>query len=120
MRFCMNVSSSGEIVPCNRLMGYYKKYGISFGNVKKDNMQQLLLDSKYFKESSQTVSDLLQINDECKKCKFLSMCYVGCRAAAAVFSGDINKKDISNCIYFKNRYQDKTSEILSRYNYIEV
>ncbi len=120
MRFCVNVSSSGNIVPCNRLMGYYQKYGIEFGNVKKDNLQQLLLESKYFQECSRTVSEVLKANPKCKKCKFLTSCYVGCRGAAAIFSGNLMAPDISNCIYFYEGYRNKTIEILSLHDYIEI
>lgn len=120
MRFCINVSSSGDVFPCSRLTGYYKKYNMKFGNVKYDNMQQLLLDSKYFKEVNQTVQDLLEINTDCKECKFMSICYIGCRAGAAIFGGDTKKKDISNCIYFNKEYQDKTAKVMSNYHYMEI
>ena len=119
MRFCINVSGSGDIVPCSRLTGYYKKYGIHFGNIKKDDMQQILLDSEYFNCASKTVNNILESNDTCKKCKFISKCYTGCRAAALVFSNNINGPDLSDCIYFNNYYYQKTKEIMSRYNYTE-
>lgn len=120
MRFCVNVSSSGDIIPCSRLTGYYKKYNLNFGNVKKDNFQQLLLQSKYFNEVGRTVQDVLEENEECKNCKFMPVCYTGCRAGAVIFGGGINKRDISNCIYFNNGYHNKIKKIMLNYNYVEV
>ena len=117
MRYCLNVESSGELIPCGRMTGYYKRRKVKFGNVKKDNLQQLLLDSKYFEEVSKTVKELLNIHKKCRECIFIPVCYTGCRAGAAIFSGDINSYDMSNCIYFYDRYPDKISNILSNFGY---
>jgi radical SAM protein with 4Fe4S-binding SPASM domain len=114
MRFCINVLSSGEVVPCNRLAGYFNKFGMKFGNVKTDNLEQLLLDSKYFDFVRKTVQNYFDMNPKCAVCKFKSQCYVGCRAGAMVFNHSLNGPDGSKCIYFENDYPNKTKSVFSK------
>jgi radical SAM protein with 4Fe4S-binding SPASM domain len=44
-RGMLSVTNSGELAPCNQMSGFLKAMGVSFGNVKKTPLQNLLSDA---------------------------------------------------------------------------
>ncbi|MDR0974271.1 MAG: radical SAM protein [Ruminococcus sp.] len=44
-RGMFSVTNSGELAPCNQMSGFLKEMGVSFGNVKKTPLQNLLSDA---------------------------------------------------------------------------
>jgi radical SAM protein with 4Fe4S-binding SPASM domain len=44
-RGMLSITNSGELAPCNQMSGFLKAMGVSFGNVKKTPLQNLLSDA---------------------------------------------------------------------------
>jgi radical SAM protein with 4Fe4S-binding SPASM domain len=106
------VTASGELVPCNQMSGWFEKEGISLGNVKKEGLQQLLLDSVYLDKVCTPVSCVLENNERCQRCPYWKFCLGGCRAIAMRFSKDYLACDPAKCTYFHRGWMEKTTQAM--------
>lgn len=113
------ITASGELVPCNQLSGLFKTLEISFGNVKEERLQQLLLDSNYVDTVCTPVSHILEQNHKCQKCSYWKLCLGGCRAFAVKFSNNYLAYDHSKCTYFHGDWMKKTKQIMGNLLLVE-
>ncbi len=109
------VTSSGDVVPCNQMSGFYQKHGYHLGNVKTDGLQPLLQDSTYLCEVCTTVGQLKSENDTCAACPVFSYCAGGCRAIALALTDDRMGVDPAKCLYFREGYLEKTEQAMQGY-----
>lgn len=109
------VASDGNVYPCMQMSGWCTANGINYGNVKKDSLQSILQYSPYMKEICTTVDNLIQKNENCRKCVHLPVCGGGCRVLAQLTDGNLTGCDRTKCLYFGNGYPQKIKNVLSGY-----
>ena len=110
------VTSSGEVVPCMQASGYLQMVGVSYGNLHRDRLKDILTFGSYFDTVSMPVGELRRINKKCGSCKWFACCAGGCRALGLLYSGekhDYCGVDPTKCIFFKNGWYEKVMETLS-------
>ena len=108
------VSSSGEVVPCLQMSGYFLEHGISLGNIFKTPLKELVTSSDYLNLAMATVFKQIIENDKCGNCKYYKACTGGCPALGLLYSKDINfyHEDITKCIFFENGWYEKVLDAL--------
>ena len=110
------VTASGEMVPCNQMSGFFKNRGTSLGNVKRERLQQLLLDSRYLDKVCTSVSSVLEHNEKCHSCVYWKLCLGGCRASALLLGNDYLACDPAKCIYFHGGWMEKTKQVMKDFS----
>ena len=108
------VSSSGEVVPCLQMSGYFLEKGISLGNLFKTPLKELVKDSPYLNLAMAPLFKQIVENDKCGNCKYYKACTGGCPALGLLYSvnSDFYHEDITKCIFFENGWYDKSIEYL--------
>lgn len=111
------VSSSGEVVPCLQMSGYFIEKGISLGNLFKTPLKELVKDSPYLNLAMAPLFKQIIENDKCGNCKYYKACTGGCPALGLLYSKDVNfyHEDITKCIFFENGWYEKTTEALKKW-----
>ena len=111
------VSSSGEVVPCLQMSGYFIEKGISLGNLFKTPLKELVKDSPYLNLAMAPLFKQIIENDKCANCKYYKACTGGCPALGLLYSKDVNfyHEDITKCIFFENGWYEKTTEALKKW-----
>ena len=111
------VSSSGEVVPCLQMSGYFIEHGISLGNLFKTPLKQLVKESDYASLAMATLLKQVIENDKCGNCKYYKACTGGCPALGLLYSKDVNfyHEDITKCFFFENGWYEKALEALSEW-----
>ena len=108
------ITSSGEVVPCLQMSGYFMENGISLGNVLRTPLKGLVTDGPYINLA--TAPLLIQIvkNDKCAECRYYKACTGGCPALGLLYSADRDfyHEDITKCIFFENGWYDKVTDSL--------
>ncbi len=102
------VSSSGEVVPCLQMSGYFLEKGISLGNIFKTPLKQLTIESDYLNLAIAPLFKQIIENDKCGNCKYYKACTGGCPALGLLYStnNDFYHEDITKCIFFENGWYD--------------
>lgn len=108
------LSFNGEIYPCNQMSGTFAHMGISFGNVKKQPLQQLLQEGSYLEQVTMPVSEIREANPVCQSCQYWKCCMGGCRAIAVVVTGEYGHFDPAKCAFFKGGYMAKADRIFEQ------
>ncbi len=103
-RSMVAVTSSGEVVPCMQMSGYYEGHGISLGNVRQDGLQKLLQSGPYVEECGCCAGTFRMECAECAACPYFKYCLGGCRALGLAATDDPRGKDPSKCLFFKEGY----------------
>lgn len=111
------VSSSGEVVPCLQMSGYFIEHGISLGNLFKTPLKELVKDSDYVNLATATLFKQIIENDKCADCKYYKACTGGCPALGLLYSKDINfyHEDITKCLFFENGWYEKVTSALKEW-----
>ena len=111
------VSSSGEVVPCLQMSGYFIEHGISLGNLFKTPLKELVTDSDYLNFATAPLLRQILENDKCANCKYYKACTGGCPALGLLYSKDINyyHEDITKCIFFENGWYEKVTEAMGNW-----
>lgn len=112
------ISSSGEVVPCMQMSGYFIEKGISLANVHQTPLKEILSKSDYLNYSLVTLFRMIINNDKCANCKYFKACTGGCPALGLLYSNkdfDYFHEDITKCYFFENGYYEKVKEELSSY-----
>ncbi len=106
------VSSSGEVVPCLQMSGYFIEHKISLGNLFKTPLKQLVTESDYLNLATATLFKQIIENDKCGNCQYYKACTGGCPALGLLYSKDINyyHEDITKCIFFENGWYEKVTK----------
>ena len=110
------VSSSGEVVPCLQMSGYFLEKGISLGNLFKTPLKELVKESDYLNLAMAPLLKQILENDKCANCKYYKACTGGCPALGLLYSSkdvDFYHEDITKCIFFENGWYEKVVEGLS-------
>ena len=112
------VSSSGEVVPCLQMSGYFVEHNISLGNLLKTPLKELVRESDYLNLATATLFKQIVENDKCANCKYYKACTGGCPALGLLYSKDINfyHEDITKCIFFENGWYDKVNNELNEWH----
>ena len=108
------VSSSGEVVPCLQMSGYFMEHGISLGNVFTTPLRELTVDSPYLNLAMAPLLKQIVENDKCGNCKYYKACTGGCPALGLLYSKDVDfyHEDITKCEFFENGWYEKVTERL--------
>ena len=103
------VSSSGEVVPCMQMSGYYMEHGISLGNILTTPLKELTMDSPYLNLAMAPLLKQVVENDKCGNCKYYKACTGGCPALGLLYSKDVDfyHEDITKCAFFENGWYEK-------------
>jgi len=111
------VSSSGEVVPCLQMSGYFIEKGISLGNLFKTPLKDLVTDSPYLNLAMAPLFKQIIENDKCAECKYYKACTGGCPALGLLYSKDINfyHEDITKCIFFENGWYERVLDNMKGY-----
>ena len=103
------VSSSGEVVPCLQMSGYFIERKISVGNLFKTPLKELVTDSEYLNLAMAPLFKQIIENDKCAECKYYKVCTGGCPALGLLYSSPMNfyHEDITKCVFFENGWYDR-------------
>ncbi len=105
-------AANGNVHPCLQLSGFYDAHGKILGNIKTEGLQPLLQSGKYLDEVCATVKTLAVNNTKCAGCKYFRYCVGGCRALAVGLTGDKFGSDPAKCVFFKNGWYGRITEML--------
>ena len=112
------ISSSGEVVPCLQMSGYFLEKGISLGNLFKTPLKELVKESDYLNLAMAPLLKQIIENDKCGNCKYYKACTGGCPALGLLYSPkdvDFYHEDITKCIFFENGWYERVTEALSNW-----
>lgn len=115
------VSSSGELVPCLQMSGWFIEREISLGNLLKTPLKQLVTESDYLNLAMAPLLKQIIENDKCGNCKYYKACTGGCPALGLLFSSEkfnYYHEDITKCIFFENGWYEKSINTLSKWKII--
>ena len=104
------VSSSGEVVPCLQMSGYFLENGISLANIHNKSLKEIITDSDYSAIATAPILKKILENDKCPNCKYFKACAGGCPALGLLYSGKPNGfffEDITKCYFFENGWYEK-------------
>jgi radical SAM protein with 4Fe4S-binding SPASM domain len=111
-RGMVGVAADGELYPCLTMYGLLKNKNISFGNVKKQDLKDLLTDGPYFNEAAFSIRQMKESNAECAACPSFEMCQGGCSAMSLAMTGDLHGVDPMSCTYFLKGYRERIDQLL--------
>ena len=109
------VTSSGEVVPCLQMSGYFLEKGISLGNLFQTPLKELVRESDYLNLAMAPLFKQIVENDKCGNCKYYKACAGGCPALGLLYSSkdvDFYHEDITKCIFFENGWYEKVVDAL--------
>ena len=112
------VSSSGEVVPCLQMSGYFIEKGISLGNLFKTPLKELVKESDYLNLAMAPLFKQIVENDKCGNCKYYKACTGGCPALGLLYSPkdvDFYHEDVTKCIFFENGWYEKVTNTLNKW-----
>ena len=116
IRGLVGVSSSGEIVPCLQMSGYFEEHGIHLGSLYKTSLKELLTESDYMKIVCSNLHKRRKNNSKCDACRYFPYCKGGCPALGGLFSEkqlDLYDTDITKCLFFENGWYQKCTSVMS-------
>lgn len=112
------ITSTGEVVPCMQMSGYFTKRGISLGNVHEKPLSDILASRAYRNVVCDTVGDLRRREGRCATCQYFEQCGGGCPALALILPGgeaegvDAIGADPSKCLFFAGGWHQIIKEAL--------
>ena len=112
------ITSSGEVVPCMQMSGWFMEHGISLANVKKKPLKEIVTKSDYLDIAMATVLQQILANEKCADCKYYMACTGGCPALGRLYShrDDFYGEDITKCTFFENGWYDRVTDTLKDYH----
>lgn len=109
------LSAEGKIKPCISFYGMNirgeQRAELSLMKMK---LYDVLSGSEQIKDIGKKLSYLLEVNKECKRCKYKFMCCGGCRAKAAALTGNYYGCDRYMCIFFNGNYIEKIENAIKK------
>lgn len=122
-RNILSVGSTGEIYPCMQLSGWLELKKISYGNVLKQKLHDILSEGKYA-DFLQLKTDIhLMNNSKCSGCRFFGECHGGCPGLSMwsyrTSDNPVNMsgEDSWKCCFFENDYKKKFDDLLKATGY---
>ena len=110
------ISSSGEVVPCLQMSGYFMEKGISLANINTSRLKDIITDSKYLSLATAPLLKLIMENDKCANCKYFMACTGGCPALGLLYSGSKDgyfHEDITKCYCFENGWYERVIQVMN-------
>ncbi len=92
----ISVKPDGDIVPCVILRDCV------IGNIRKDNIQSVFLESDVLREIRESTPDNIE---ECRGCEAKKRCLGGCKARAYRLNDDFISPDAAQCALFKHTHE---------------
>ena len=114
--YMTSVTSSGEVVPCNQMSGFFLKHGISLGNFYTTPLKDILRDGQYVDIAKMTAGYFRNHSPKCGKCPYFKSCGGGCMALSLLFAGEgksFLREDLTKCYFFENGWYQKITQALS-------
>lgn len=110
------LSAEGKIKPCISFYGMDIKgeQRVELSLMEMD-LCDILSESEQKKDVGKKLSYLLEVNEECRKCKYKFMCCGGCRAKAAALTGNYYGCDRYMCTFFKENYTQKIENVIKKF-----
>lgn len=106
-------------MPCPYMAGYLSKLGISFGNILKTPLKELLKAGPCVNAAKMTVGHIRTHNSKCGKCPYFKFCGGGCRSFGALGGllkegkADLTHENLRSCYFFENGWYQKITRTLS-------
>ncbi|MEM0372373.1 MAG: radical SAM protein [archaeon] len=94
----ISVKPNGDISPCTNF------FGLSLGNIKKDDIFEVFQNHPIMKEIRRATVDNIR---ECKKCPAKKRCGGGCRQRAFAMHGRFDAPDDVMCVLFRKKHKLK-------------
>lgn len=113
------ITSSGEVVPCMQMSGFFIEHGISFANVKKQPLKDIATEGDYINSVMTTLLQQILTDGKCANCKYYMACTGGCPALSLLYSEkqeDFFHEDITKCAFFENGWYNRIVSTLKEYN----
>ena len=101
------IDSDGRLLLCLGCSGITAAAGIEWGNVYRDDVQELLTDSAFTKQLACSCGELKAMNPECGSCRWHDRCGMGCRAEAMAQGNGLTGIDRRMCVFFRNGIYEK-------------
>ena len=107
------VSPQGNVLPCMSMVGGPLEK--QFPNMLETPLEEILDDGSFYMDAINCrVSDFMDHNAECQSCEYRTGCCGGCRAQAVMaYPEDYLAIDPVTCVYFKEGWSKKKSEVLN-------
>ena len=115
-RGMIGVTSSGDIIPCLQMSGYFEEHNIHLGNLHNTPLSELLSDGPYLKLVCANLHKLRKNNQKCDECRFFKYCNGGCPALGRLYSperDDLYGSDVTKCLFYEKGWYQKCSDALS-------
>lgn len=109
-RGMIGVTSSGDIVPCLQMSGYFEENGIHMGNLHETSLRELLSGGDYLKTVCANLHKQRKSNPRCAACEYYKYCCGGCPALGGLYSPerlDLFGSDITKCLFYGNEWYKK-------------
>ncbi len=113
------VTSDGEVVPCMQMSGFFIEHGISYANVKKQSLKDIVTEGDYINSVMTTLLQQILFDGKCANCKYYMACTGGCPALSRLYSEkheDFFHEDITKCVFFENGWYNKIVDTLKEYH----
>lgn len=115
-RGMIGVTSSGDIIPCLQMSGYFEEHNIHLGNLHQTPLKELISGGAYMSLVCANLHKQLKNNEKCAACKYYKYCNGGCPALGGLYSPkelDLFGSDITKCIFYENGWYQKVEAALN-------
>ena len=109
------IDSDGRLLTCLGISGEAEVHGLNWGNVYRDDIQELLTESSFMEQLACNCQKLKELNPECRSCKWSDRCSMGCRAEALGQGNGITGIDRRMCVFFKEGVYDKLIKLAEKH-----
>lgn len=110
------ITSSGEVVPCLQMSGYFIEKNISLANIHNQSLKEIICESDYVNLASAPLLKMILNNNKCPNCKYFKACTGGCPALGLLYSDNDNgffHEDITKCYFFEGGWYDRINNIMT-------
>ena len=114
------VKTDGEILPCPASDAVFAAEKISFGNLFRTPLRELLENPAFSSFSRRTLGDLQDGDGKCATCSYFYRCRGGCRIFAHILAKADNGPNPIMCTFFEHGYPEKLKTELERLGYSSV
>ena len=105
------IDCDGRILTCIGISGASLECGFDWGNVYKDDLHHLLRDGEFIKLCKHSIGSMKDNLEQCRNCKWRSLCNFGCRAESLGQGNGLEGLDERVCIFFREGYYDQFRKI---------
>lgn len=114
-RGMIGVTSSGDIVPCLQMSGYFEENGIHMGDLHTTPLAELLTDGDYMSTVCANLHKRLKNNPKCAACRYFKYCNGGCPALGGLYAPEklnLFGRDVTKCLFYENGWYGKAKEAM--------